>query len=320
VTILVVGGAGFIGSHVNKMLLEAGFKTIVFDNLSRGNPRSVVSGELIIGDLANYKDIQLVFEKFPIKAVMHFAAFTDVGESVLEPALYYANNVFSTLNLLNCMREYEVKTFIFSSSAAIFGYPQEKKITEHHPCQPVNPYGETKLIVERMLTDFDRAYELKSFCLRYFNAAGGDPKGELKNYKQKENNLIPIVLKSLKGETGHVTIFGTDYPTPDGTCIRDYIHVQDLAEAHILALKKLLEGAPSSSYNLGNGYGYSVKEVIATAEKVTGIKAHVKVGPRRPGDPPILIASGDKAKKELGWTPKYPELETIIAHAWGALL
>lgn len=316
-TILVVGGAGFIGSHVNKMLDQKGYTTLVLDNLSTGNSKAVTRGKFFEGDIASTKTLDDIFAAHPIDAVMHFAAYTDVGESMVDPIKYYLNNVTNTLNLLNAMQRHAIKTFIFSSSAAIFGMPQDEQITENHPTHPINPYGATKLMVERILSDFDRAYGLRSCCLRYFNAAGGDPDGEVKNFKAKENNLIPVVLRSLKnGST--VTINGSDYPTPDGTCIRDYIHICDLGDAHILAMERLFNGSPSSQYNLGNGKGFSIREVLQTAEKVTGITPKVSVGPRRPGDPPVLVASSQKAHEELHWTPKYSGLETMIEHAWKA--
>ncbi|MBS4167521.1 UDP-glucose 4-epimerase GalE [Parachlamydia sp. AcF125] len=318
-TVLVVGGAGFIGSHVNKMLHQAGYQTVVLDNMNTGTQAAVTRGSFIKGDLADSACLDFIFSSYIIDAVMHFAALIDVGESVREPALYYRNNVANTLNLLEAMHRHHIPIFIFSSSAAIFGTPQAPIITEEHPCHPINPYGETKWVVEKMLRDFELAYGLKSTCLRYFNAAGGDPEGEIKNFKKKETNLIPLVLRSLITPQGCVSIYGTDYPTPDGTCIRDYIHVCDLGEAHILAMQQLFEGAPSDFYNLGNGQGFSVRQVIQKAEQVTGLKVQVIEADRRPGDPPILVADAQKAAHQLGWRPHYPELETMIKHAWQAL-
>lgn len=318
-SVLVVGGAGFIGSQVNKMLADSGYHTVIFDNLSRGNSAAIVRGEFVQGDLADNDALDRLFKRVHFVAVMHFAAFTDVGESTKDPSLYYKNNVCNTLNLLDKMRQNEVKVFIFSSSAAIFGLPHEKYVNENHPCQPINPYGETKLCVEKILDSYDRAYGIRSCCLRYFNAAGGDPDGEIKNFKTKESNLIPVVLRSLKSLSGYITIFGNDYDTPDGTGIRDYVHVYDLGTAHILAMKRLLQGEPSSKYNLGNGHGFSVKEVIQTAEKITGLRVTVNEGPRRLGDPATIVACSDKAKEELHWEPKYSNLDTIILHAWNAL-
>lgn len=317
--VLVTGGAGFIGSHVNKMLHLAGYETVVLDNLIRGNRKAVKNGVFIEGNVGDSTTLDSIFKSYPISAVMHFAALTDVGESVQDPLRYYQNNLANTLTLLDSMRRNGIKVFIFSSTAAIFGLPREKQITESHPCLPINPYGQSKLMVETTLQDCDRAYGIRACCLRYFNAAGGDPDGEIKNYKAKESNLIPIILRSLGKTEGAVTVFGTDYSTTDGTCIRDYIHVEDLARAHILAMEKLLNGAPSSQYNLGNGHGFSVREVIAAVEKVTA--QHIKVieGPRRPGDPPVLVASSEKAQRELNWHPQYPSLEDMIAHAWLAI-
>jgi len=317
--ILVVGGAGFIGSHVSKMLSRHGYHPIIFDNLSTGHREAVVSGTFIKGDLANREDLESVFNTYPIKAVMHFAALIDVGESVIDPLKYYMHNVTYTLNLLETMRRHQVMCLVFSSSAAIFGEPIEIPMGESHPCRPISPYGQTKLMVENILQDCDKAYGIKSSCLRYFNAAGGDPKGEIKNHKKKETNLIPLILRSLKDRTTSITIYGTDYPMRDGTCIRDYIHLEDLGSAHILAMKRLLEGGDSTHYNLGNGNGFSVKEVIAAAEEVTGLKVNVVEGLRRAGDPPILVANSLKARHELGWTPNYPKLQEMISHAWQAM-
>lgn len=316
--ILIVGGAGFIGSHVNKMVQHAGYQTLVFDNLSRSDPSTLLGSPFIQGDINDTQSLDMIFKHHSFDAVMHFAALIDVGESVRNPALYYQNNVSGTLNLLQAMLRHGVKKLIFSSTAAIYGNPQTSMIDENHPCRPINPYGYSKWMVELILRDFDQAYGLKSCCLRYFNAAGGDPEGKIKSYQIHTSNLIPLALKSIK--TGSdVTIFGTDYPTPDGTCIRDYIHIEDLGAAHILGMKKLLDGSPSCVYNLGNGHGYSVKEVIHTAEYVTGQTIHVHEGIRRQGDPAVLVANAQKAMDELGWHPQYTSLETIIRDAWKAL-
>jgi UDP-glucose 4-epimerase len=317
-TILVAGGAGFIGSHVNKMLNRAGYRTLVLDNFSQGHPLTVKNGQLIEADIGDRSALNAIFAKEKIDAVMHFAAFIDVGESVRNPAKYYFNNVVNTLTLLETMIAHGVKTFIFSSSAAIFGIPQTSYIAEDHPCCPINPYGESKWMVEKMLRDFDVAYGLRFCTLRYFNAAGGDPQGEIKNYQTQPTNLIPLILRSLKSSQDPLTIFGTDYPTSDGTCIRDYIHIEDLGAAHIQSMEKLFAGAPSACYNLGNGQGYSVRDVIKATEAVTGKKVSFKEGPRRPGDPPILVAKADKAWQELGWKPQYAALEKMIEHAWMA--
>lgn len=314
-TILIVGGAGYVGSHVNKLLCEKGYQTVVFDNLSRGSRKNVTNGEFFLGDIGNRHDLATVFEKTHFDAVMHFAALTDVGDSFKNPAQYYHNNVANTLNLLEYVVAHHIKTFVFSSSAAIFGLPLTETIGEDHPCNPINPYGRTKLIVEMVLEDFDKAYGLKSCCLRYFNACGNDPEGKIHSLFSIQKNLIPLIFQSLHKETA-LTLFGTDYPTPDGTCIRDYIHVSDLAEAHLLGLEKLLQDNKSSSYNLGNGHGYSVKEVLAATEKISGKRVKTINGVRRPGDPPILLANAQKAKLELGWTPNYADLENMISSAW----
>lgn len=316
--ILIVGGAGFIGSHLNKMLNNLGYTTVVFDNLSRGDRATLLSGTFIEGDMGNQQALEQLFQKHHFDVVFHFAALIDVGESIHTPAAYYLNNVSHTLNLLRMMITYGIKYFVFSSTAAVYGVPVCDCIPESHSTLPINPYGHTKLMVETILRDFDRAYGLKSYCLRYFNAAGGDPEGQIKYYQKKPNNLIPIVLRSILNHHP-VTIHGTDYPTPDGTCIRDYIHLDDLCQAHILAMQQLLQGGTSMTYNLGNGQGFSVREVLAAAEKVTGSPLRIIEGPRRAGDPPILVADASRAKRELGWTPKYADLETMIAHAWKAI-
>ena len=317
-TILVVGGAGFIGSQVNKMLNDSGYRTIVLDNLSTGSRKAITHGEFIKGDIADAHLLDSIFTKHKIDAVMHFAALIDVGESVSNPDVYYQNNVVSTLILLNAMQRHSIKIFIFSSSAAIYGLPINIPISEDHPALPINPYGRTKWMVEQILQDFDQAYGLRFSCLRYFNAAGGDPSGIIKNYKTKEHNLIPIALRSLlNGST--ISIFGTDYSTKDGTCIRDYIHVADLAIAHILAMKQLMTGSDSTIYNLGNGHGFSVRQVLETIQNVTKKKLKIIEGPRRPGDPPALVADASKAKEQLLWEPLYPRLDSMVEHAWKAL-
>lgn len=314
--ILVTGGAGFVGSHVVKLLGQKGYTPITYDNLSMGTAKSVIAGEFIQGDLADLKVLDQVFATYSIAAVMHLAGSIDIRESISDPAFYYGNNLANTLNLLNTMCKYDVKHLIFSSSAAIFGYPKTPKITESHPMDPISPYGRSKLYVEKILEDFDAAYGIKSSCLRYFNAAGGDPDGLVKNCKKKESNIIPLILKSQLAPNGWITLFGTDYNTPDGTCVRDYIHVLDIANAHILALEQIWKNGVSTQYNLGNGNGFSLREVVETATAVTGKPVRVIDGPRRPGDPAILIADSTKAQTHLGWTPQYPSLETIIADAW----
>jgi UDP-glucose 4-epimerase len=314
--ILVVGGAGYIGSHLNKEISEQGIKTVIFDNLSYGHEDFVKWGTFEQGDLGNIKDIRSVFRKYPIEAVMHFAAFTYVGESVEDPQKYYLNNVKNTLNLLQVMLEENVKYFVFSSTCATYGNPVEIPITEKHPQNPINPYGRGKLMVETVLKDYSNAYGLKYASLRYFNAAGADPDAEIGELHDPETHLIPLVLDVAAGKREDVKIFGTDYDTPDGTCIRDYIHVTDLAEAHILALEYLQNGGKSDVFNLGNGNGFSVKEVIETARKITGKDIKAVEADRRPGDPPVLVGSSSKAKETLNWNPKYDELSKIIETAW----
>ena len=314
--ILIVGGAGYIGSHLNKEISKKGIKTVIFDNLSYGHRDFVKWGTFEKGDLGNIEDIRSVFRKYPIEAVMHFAAFTYVGESVEDPQKYYLNNVKNTLNLLQVMLEENVKYFVFSSTCATYGNPVEIPITENHPQNPINPYGKGKLIVETVLKDYSDAYGLKYASLRYFNAAGADPDGDVGELHDPETHLIPLILDVAAGKREDIKIFGTDYDTPDGTCIRDYIHVTDLAEAHILALEYLQNGGKSDFFNLGNGNGFSVKEVIETARKVTGKNIKAAEADRRPGDPPILVGSSDKAKEKLNWNPKYDKLSKIIETAW----
>lgn len=318
--VLVIGGAGFIGSHVNKLMHQANFDTIVLDNLSQGHREASIHGKFIEGDMSDSRLLDKIFIENNIDAVMHFAAFTDVGESVKEPLKYYQNNFSNTLELLKSMIRHDVKKIIFSSTAAIFGIPQQKFIKEDHICNPINPYGRSKLEVEHVLHDLDKAYGFRYSCLRYFNAAGGDPEGEIKYYKHKESNLIPKVLKSLLKGDATATIYGVDYPTLDGTCIRDYIHIEDLGQAHILAMEQLLKGADSCVYNLGNGSGYSVREVLAAIEKVTGRKLQIIEGDRREGDPAILVADSTKARQQLGWKPQYADLESMIKHSWNAMV
>lgn len=317
-SILIVGGAGYIGSHVNKELHKAGYDTVVYDNLSTGNRESVIAGEFIEGDIGDRQALKKLFSEYQIDAVMHFAAHIDVEESVHNPGKYYQNNFVNTKVLIDTMIEYKIKKFLFSSTAAIFGMPEQDIIDENHSKNPINPYGRSKLMVEELLQDYDAAYGLKYCALRYFNAAGGDPDRVLKNRKFAETNLIPVILRNLRNSNAQSTIFGSDYPTKDGTCVRDYIHIIDLADAHLKGLEKLLSGSGSNVYNLGNGIGYTVREVIETTCKVTGESLNVVDGPRRPGDPHALIANGSKAMKELNWHPKY-SLEEMIDHAWTAL-
>lgn len=314
--ILIVGGAGYIGSHVNKLLNFYGYKTVVFDNLIYGHREFVKWGEFVLGDLSNKEQLRLCFRKYPIVAVMHFAAFAYVGESVIDPAKYYINNVSNTLNLLEVMREFGVQYFIFSSTCATYGIPKEIPITEQHPQNPINPYGKSKLMIEQILKDYDNAYGIKHINLRYFNAAGADPDCEIGECHEPETHLIPLALEVAAGRKDYIEIFGTDYDTPDGTCIRDYIHVNDLAIAHILALEYLLKENKSDSFNLGSEKGFSVREVIETVRKVTGKDIKVVESERRAGDPPVLVASSQKAKEILKWSPQFDRLETIIETAW----
>lgn len=314
--ILVVGGAGYIGSHLVKELVEKE-DVVVLDNLSTGHREAVDSRAVFVkGDLGNVEDLQMIFRSYPIKAVMHFAANSLVGESVVDPLKYYQNNVASTLTLLNVMIKFKVKNFIFSSTAATYGIPDMNIIDETTSTNPINPYGHSKLMVEQILSDSAKAYGLNYVILRYFNAAGAYCSAVIGESHEPETHLIPIVLQQLLGEREKVSVFGSDYDTPDGTCIRDYIHVTDLAHAHILALEALLSGKKSAEvYNLGNGLGYSVKEVIETCEKVTGQKANMEMADRRPGDPARLVASSEKIHIELGWKAER-NLEQIIAEAW----
>jgi UDP-glucose 4-epimerase len=314
--ILIAGGAGYIGSHANKILNKRGYETVVYDNLSRGHREFVKWGHFVLGDLADKDHLRFCFKPYPIEAVMHYCAFCYVGESVDHPSEYYRNNVVNTLNLLDVMVEYGVKYLIFSSTCATYGNPLQIPMTEDHPQQPINPYGKSKLMVEQILKDYDEAYNIRHICLRYFNAAGADPEGEIGEWHEPEPHLIPLLLQAAAGDRDHVKIYGTDYETPDGTCIRDYIHINDLAAGHILALEYLQKGAPSDAFNLGNGNGFSVKEVIHAAERVTGKAIKVVEAERRPGDPPILVGSADKARKILNWRPEYPGLDEIIKTAW----
>lgn len=314
--ILIVGGAGYIGSEINKELNQAGFQTVIFDSLVSGHREAVKWGEFVQGDLKNLDDIRGVFSKYKIEAVLDFAAFIEVGESVIDPQKYYYNNLVNTLNLLQVMKEFEVKKIIFSSTAATFGEPKYTPIDEAHPQWPINPYGWTKLMIERIFADYDVAYGLRYVALRYFNACGANSEADVGENHNPESHLIPLVLDAAIGKRENIKIFGTDYPTPDGTCVRDYIHVVDLASAHLLALKHLLDGGESRQYNLGNGKGFSVREVINAVKKVTEKEFSVVEVERRAGDPPILIASSDKIKKELNWEPKYTEIEEIVATAW----
>lgn len=317
--VLVTGGAGYIGSHAVLALQAAGYDVVVLDNLVYGHRdivEDVLKVELIEGDTNDRELLDRVFASRQFAAVMHFAAYAYVGESVSQPDKYYRNNVVGTLSLLEAMVAANVKKFVFSSTCATYGVPKIVPIPEDHPQDPINPYGATKLMVERILADFDPAYDFKSVSFRYFNAAGADPAGRLGEDHQPETHLIPLVLMAALGQRDSISIFGTDYPTPDGTCIRDYIHVTDLAEAHVLGLDYLLKGGESQLFNLGNGNGFSVREVIETARKVTGRSIPAIEQDRRPGDPPALVGSADKARSMLGWNPQYADLEKILGHAW----
>jgi UDP-glucose 4-epimerase len=318
-TILVTGGAGYIGAHAVLALKQAGYNVIIFDNLEYGHREivdRVLQVDLVIGDTRDRASLDRVFADHKIDAVMHFAAYIAVGESVEKPAMYYQNNVVGTLNLLEAMILAKVKTFVFSSTSAVYGIPEFTPIVEDHPFAPISPYAHSKLMVENILSDFDLAYGLRSVRFRYFNAAGADPSGKLGEDHNPETHLIPLILLTALGQREHISVYGTDYPTPDGTCIRDYIHVGDLAAAHVLGLEYLLKGGESQVFNLGNGNGFSVKEVIETAAQVTGKNIPVVYGDRRAGDPPILVGSSDRARSLLGWQPRYPDLQDIIAHAW----
>lgn len=313
--VLVVGGAGYIGSHMVKRLGQMGCQVTTLDDLSSGQHDAVLIGDFVQGSIADADLLGRLLGR-GFDAVMHFASFIQVSESVQQPAKYYRNNVVNTLNLLDSMRAHGIKKFIFSSTAATFGEPRYTPIDEQHPQQPINPYGRTKLMIEEVLADYDAAYDLKSVCLRYFNAAGADPEGQLGERHEPETHLIPLVLHAASGRRPHISVFGRDYDTPDGTCIRDYVHIADLCEAHWLALQSLMNSGPSQAYNLGNGNGFSVQEVINTAEAVTGRKIPVINAPRREGDPARLVADATLARKQLGWQPQYADLATIIAHAW----
>lgn len=315
-SILIVGGAGYIGSHMVWLLGQLGKKIIVLDNLSSGHEDAVLYGSFVKGDLADRHLLDEIFSKNHIEAVIHFASSIQVGESVTNPSKYYNNNLINGINLIDTMIKYGVDKLIFSSTAAIFGNPEYTPIDEAHPKNPINPYGKTKLIFETILADYDRAYGLKSVCLRYFNAAGNHPDGILGERHDPETHLIPIVIQTAIGIRNEVNIYGTDYDTPDGTCIRDYIHVLDLAEAHWLALNHLLQGGLSDSFNLGNGNGYSVSEVIDSVAEVTNSNFKVTYSNRRDGDPAVLVANSEKIKKNLGWSPKHTKLSDIIQHAW----
>lgn len=318
-TILVTGGAGYIGSHAVLALLNNGYRVVVLDNLSYGHRElvdEVLQVELIVGDTNDRLLLDQLFASYKITAVMHFAAYIAVGESVQNPGKYYRNNVSGTLTLLEAMIAAQIKKFVFSSTCAIYGMPQSIPMTEEHPQNPLSPYAASKWMIEKILADFEQAYGLKSVAFRYFNASGAHPDGLLGEDHSPETHLIPLALLTALGQREALAIFGTDYDTHDGTAVRDYIHVCDLAEAHVLGLYYLLQGGKSEVFNLGNGNGFSVKEVIETARQVTGKEIIANHSDRRPGDAPILIGSSQKTQNVLGWQPQYPDLPTIVAHAW----
>lgn len=314
--VLVVGGAGYIGSHTCKILKRRGFTPIVFDSLVTGYEENVRWGPFVRGDLADRAAIDRTIREYAPSAVVHFAAFSLVGESVTDPGKYYRNNVVGSLNLLEAMRDAGVKDLVFSSTCATYGVPLAIPIPETHEQRPINPYGSSKLMMERMMKDFAAAHGLRFVALRYFNAAGGDPDAEIGERHEPESHLIPLVLDAARGKLPRVTVFGDDYETPDGTCIRDYIHVNDLADAHLRALDYLRNGGTANVFNLGNGKGYSIHEVIKVAERVTGLKIPAVIGARRAGDPPVLVGDASLARRDLGWNPEYADLDVIVAHAW----
>jgi len=313
--IIVTGGAGYIGSHTVLQLIDQGYDVVVVDSLERGRRDAVAPEILREVDLHDTGSMVKIFEEKSCDAVIHFAAYTSVGESMKKPEIYFDNNVAGSLSLFTAMVKTGVKHAVFSSTAAVYGMPDSSPIQEDFPYTPINPYGESKVMTEKILGWFDQLHGLRSVCLRYFNAAGADPKGRSGERHDPETHLIPLMFRAI--QTGEpLTIFGQDYPTPDGTCIRDYIHVMDLAQAHILCVESLMKGAPSNKFNVGTGTGFSVREVLQAVEVVTGKRVPYKIGPRREGDPPALVADSTKLKTTLGWSAKYPELETIVGHAW----
>jgi UDP-glucose 4-epimerase len=319
VKVLLTGGAGYIGSHANKLLTSKGHETVVADNLGRGHREAVRWGRLAEVDLLDEAGLDKLFAEEKFDAVMHFAALIFVGESVSHPDQYYRNNVQGSLNLLRAMRKHEVGRIIFSSTAAVYGTPETSPLPEDHTLGPINPYGWSKLMIEQSIRDFCAAYGMKSVIFRYFNAAGADPACETGERHDPENHLIPLVLKAVHNPQRSLKIFGDDYDTPDGTCVRDYIHVCDLATSHLLGVESLMEPGgegTARTYNVGNGEGFSVREVIETAAKVTGKMPRVEMASRRDGDAARLVASSERLKRELGWTPQYSELAKIIEHAW----
>ncbi|WP_137719772.1 UDP-glucose 4-epimerase GalE [Methylobacillus flagellatus] len=313
---LVIGGAGYIGSHMVKHLIEHGHQVVVLDDLSSGHADALLGGELLVHDFADRPFLDELFTKHHFDGVFHFASQILVGESVNNPAKYYRANTFATLVLLEAMRDHGVQNFVFSSTAAVYGEPAYVPIDEAHPKIPLNPYGASKYMVEQILSDFDRAHGTKYVALRYFNAAGADPQARMGERHEPETHLVPLALQAVTGRRPALKVFGTDYDTPDGTCLRDYIHVDDLSSAHLLAMQYLQAGGASRAFNLGNGAGYSVQQVIDVAGKVAGKPVPVEYAPRRAGDPARLIADATQAKAVLGWEPQYDDLEAIIGHAW----
>lgn len=314
--ILVTGGAGYVGSHACKSLAAAGYVPVTIDNLARSGRNAVRWGPLEVGDIGDRARLDAVFAAHAPIAVVHFAGYAHVGESMSDPALYYSNNVTAGITLLEAMRDHEVDNLVFSSSCAIYGIPEQVPIREDARAQPVNPYGWTKLMLEQVIGDFGAAYGMRSIILRYFNAAGADPEGETGESHDPETHLIPLALAAAAGDRSAIAIHGTDYPTPDGTCVRDFVHVSDLADAHVLAIQALQSGASSARYNLGTGHGHSVREIIEGAKRVTGRELPVVHGARRAGDPPILVSDSSKIRADWGWTPSRSDLENILTTAW----
>lgn len=315
--VLVLGGAGYIGSHMVRTLREAGESFLIFDNFENGHREAVLGMPVFEGDLREPADIRRVFREHPeIDCVMHFAAYISVGESVRNPAKYWMNNTAAVMSLLEIMREANVTKLVFSSTAAVYGEPQYVPIVEAHPKVPTSPYGQTKLAVEQILGSYDAAYAFRSVCLRYFNACGADPSGEIGEDHDPEEHLIPVAVAAARGTRPPLKVMGTDYDTPDGTCVRDYVHILDLAQAHLMALCHLRAGGDSRQYNLGSGRGFSVREVIDTVSQTIGIPVPAEDAPRRPGDPSTLVASSEKIRADWGWNPRYQDLAEIVLHVW----
>ena len=314
--ILVTGGAGYIGSHVVAALGDKGVDVLVYDNLSSGHRDAVLAGELVVGDLKDGNLLEKTLSRFQPDAVMHFAAYIQVGESVQEPLKYYQNNSGNTIQLLDAMSRHKVNKFIFSSTAAVYGTPLRSPIVESDPIAPINPYGTSKALIEAVLRDLSHAKDFRYVALRYFNAAGADHRSRIGERHDPETHLIPLILKTASGKRGSIAVYGSDYPTKDGTCMRDYIHVTDLADAHVVALDYLMQGGASDVFNCGYGHGYSVKEVITAAKSVTATEFPVDYGDRRAGDPAVLVADNAKIKQVLGWNPRYDDLTAIVRTAW----